>query len=223
MCGRFTQTAPIETIARRFGVSDLPAKLPAQAPRYNVAPTQQVIIVRDDGQRVLVPMRWGLIPSWAKDPAIGNRLINARAETLAEKPSFRTAFARRRCLIVADGFYEWQKQGAAKQPMRIVLKSREPFGFAGLWDRWRTPDGEEVLTCTIVTTTANELLKPIHDRMPVILPASAEARWLDPQQTDLAKLRDLLQPYPPEEMECYPVSRLVNSPAHDTPECIVPL
>lgn len=224
MCGRFTQTVDIETLARRFGVQVPNADEWATcAPRYNIAPTQSVIIVRDDGQRVLRQMRWGLIPHWAKDPAIGNRMINARAETVADKPAFKSAFAKRRCLILADGFYEWQKRGTIKQPMRIVLKSREPFGFAGLWDRWVSPEAEEIYTCTIITTEANELLQPVHERMPVILPQSAEALWLDPKMTDPEKLLPLLKPYPSDEMEFYPVSRVVNSPANDTPECLVPI
>jgi putative SOS response-associated peptidase YedK len=168
-------------------------------------------------------MRWGLIPSWAKDPSIGNRMINARAETIAEKPAFRAALKKRRCLIPADGFFEWQKLGNVKQPVRIVLKSRQPFGFAGLWEQWVAPDGEGILSCTIITTEANELLKPIHDRMPVILMQDVEAVWLDPKIQETEKLLPLLRQYPPEQMEFYPVSREVNSPAHDTPDCIVPI
>ncbi len=181
-------------------------------PRYNIAPTQAVIVVGDDGKRYLKAMRWGLIPSWAKDPSIGNRMINARVETLAEKPAFRAGLKKRRCIIPADGFYEWQKLGKIKQPMRIVLKTREAFGFAGLWEHWRSPDGEEILSCTIITTEANELLKAVHERMPVILTRDAEAAWLDPKTQDVEKLLPLLKQYPAEEMEFYPVSRDVNSP-----------
>jgi putative SOS response-associated peptidase YedK len=222
MCGRFTLTADSDTLAKRFAAEVAPET--STQPRYNIAPTQNVIIVRNDGRRVLVPMRWGLIPSWAKDPTIASRLINARAETLAEKPSFRAAFAKRRCLICATGFYEWQKiSPKEKQPVFIRLKTGEPFGFAGLWEHWRAADGAEVLTCAIITTAANELMRPIHERMPVILPTAAEDRWLDPTLTDPIKVADLLQPYPASEMECYPVSRMVNSPANDRPECIVPV
>ena len=221
MCGRFTLTTDLQALAERFCVSP-----PANAhfnPRFNIAPTQPVIVIGDDGQRSMQPMRWGLIPAWAKDPAIGNRMINARAETLAEKPSFREALQHRRCLIPADGFYEWQKLGQVKQPVRIVLKSRQPFGMAGLWDRWVSPDKSEILTCTIITTVANELIQPIHNRMPVILNPEAEAHWLDPKVKDPAKLLLLLKPYPSELMEFYPVSRQVNSPSVDAPSNIVPL
>ena len=222
MCGRFTLTTHLGAIAKRFGVSRFLEEA-GHAPRYNVAPTQTVIVVSDDGTRHLTEMCWGLIPSWAKDPAIGNRMINARAETVATKPAFRVALLKRRCLVVADGFYEWQKQERTKQPFHIVLKSREPFGFAGLWDTWTSPDGEEIKSCTIITTDANEQLKPIHDRMPVILTCDAEAVWLDPAIQDPAKLLPLLKPYPAEEMETYPVSRWVNRPDHDGPECIEPV
>ena len=181
---------------------------------------QNVIVINDTGRRQLVQMRWGLIPSWAKDPSIGNRMINARVETLAEKPAFRAALKKRRCIIPADGFYEWQKLGKVKQPVRIVLKSREPFGFAGLWEHWTSPEGEEELSCTIVTTEANELLKTVHERMPVILTRDAEALWLDPKTQDPENLLPLLRQYPADEMEFYRVSREVNSPAIDRPSNI---
>jgi putative SOS response-associated peptidase YedK len=167
-------------------------------------------------------MRWGLVPSWAKDPAIGNQMINARAETLTTKPAFRVAVRKRRCIIPADGFYEWQKQGSYKQPVRIVLRSREPFGFAGLWEHWQPPEGEELLTCTIITTEANVLLKVVHDRMPVILPKEKESLWLDPN-APLTDVLALLKSYDPREMEYYPVDRAVNSPKHNDPDCIVPI
>ena len=192
-------------------------------PRYNVAPTQTVIVVNDDGSRHLTEMRWRLIPSWAKDPVIGNRMINARGETVATKPAFRAALRRRRCLIPADGFYEWQQQGRRKQPVYITLKTREPFSFAGLCESWTSPDGEEIKTCTIITTEANALLKPIHDRMPVILTKEAERVWLDPAIQDTERLLSLLVPYPAEEMEAYPVSTRVNNPRSDGPESIEPL
>ena len=222
MCGRFTLT---------IGEDELRQLMPefimefGWQPRYNVAPSQTVATVRNDGRRAITATRWGLVPSWAKDPAIGNRLINARAESLAEKPSFRGPFQRQRCLILADGFYEWQKLpgGSGKQPLRIRLKTGRPFALAGLWDRWRDPDGSDLLTSTIITTAANRLLEPVHDRMPVILPPAAWDRWLDPGPVPPDRLAPCLQPYPPEEMEAYPVSPLVNSPAHDEPACIQPV
>jgi len=220
MCGRFTLTTNLGAIAKRFGVSRF---LEEVGPRYNIAPTQTVIVVNDDGTRHLTQMRWGLIPSWAKDPAIGNRMINARAETVATKPAFRAALRKRRCLIPADGFYEWQPAGRRKQPVYIALKTLGPFGFAGLWEIWTSPAGDEIRSCTIITTEANELLKPIHDRMPVILNHDAEAVWLDQTIQDSARLLPLLKPYPAEEMECYPVSTWVNNPANDSAECIEPL
>ncbi len=223
MCGRFSLAANLTTIAQRFGVPIPTAESAAWTPHYNIAPTKTVIVVGDDGTRYLTEMRWGLVPSWATDPAIGNRMINARAETVATKPAFRSALRKHRCLVVADGFYEWQKQGRSKQPYHITLKSGEPFGFAGLWDTWTAPDGEAIRTCTIITTDANDLLKPIHDRMPVILAREAEDIWLDPTIQDPVRLLPLLKPYPAEEMECYPVNPLVNNPAHDGPECLIPL
>jgi putative SOS response-associated peptidase YedK len=222
MCGRFTLTRNLKELAERFSAS-VPSDATPTTPRYNIAPTQNVIVVSDDGQRRLQPMRWGLIPSWAKDPAIGNRMINARAETLADKPSFRNALKKRRCIIPADGFYEWQKLGKVKQPVHIVLKTREPFGFAGLWEHWKSPEGEEILTCTIITTEANDLLKTVHDRMPVILTREAEGVWLDPKIQEPEKLLPLLKQFPSEAMEYYPVSRQVNSPAVDQPGNIEPV
>lgn len=160
MCGRFSLIANVTTVAHRFGVQRPMPESAAWTSHYNIAPTKTVIVVEDDGQRYLTEMRWGLIPSWAKDPAIGNRMINARAETVATKPAFRVALRNRRCLVVADGFYEWQKQGRGKQRVYIVLKSREPFGFAGLWETWTSPEGEEVRICTIITIEANEIVRP---------------------------------------------------------------
>lgn len=179
-----------------------------------------MIVVNDDGTRHLTQMQWGLIRSWAKDPTVGNRMINARGETVATKPAFRVALRKRRCLIPADGFYEWKPAGRRKQPVYIALKSREPFGFAGLWEAWTSPDGQDIKSCTIITTQANEILKPIHDRMPVILTREAERVWLDRTIQDPSLLVPLLAPYPAEKMECYPVSTQVNNPSHDTPECI---
>ena len=232
MCGRFTLTTEMRVIADRFGV-DYPrgfsgtgnqtSSADSYTPRFNIAPTQSVIVINDTGQRQLVAMRWGLIPSWTSDPSIGNRMINARAETIANKPAFRTALKKRRCLVIADGFYEWRKVGPQKQPVRIVLKNREPFGFAGLWEQWNAPTGETVLSCAIITTASNTLLKTVHDRMPVILARSDEGAWLDPKIEDPGTLLPLLKQYPSELMEFYPVDRIVNSHAHDTPQCIVPI
>jgi putative SOS response-associated peptidase YedK len=222
MCGRYTLSTDLKTIAKRFAAT-VADEIPSVVPRYNIAPTQKVIVVSDDGQRVIKQMRWGLIPSWAKDPSIGNRMINARAETLAEKPAFRAALKKRRCIIPADGFYEWQKLGTAKQPLHIVLKSREPFGFAGLWEHWKSPEGDEILSCTIITTEANELLKAVHDRMPVILTRDAEAVWLDPKIQEPETLLPLLKQYPADQMEFYPVSRDVNSSAVDKPSNVEPI
>jgi putative SOS response-associated peptidase YedK len=223
MCGRFTLTADPGLVARRFGAP--PPQGGGTRPRFNVAPAQTVITVTDDGRRQLELMRWGLIPAWAKDPAIGSRLINARAETLAEKPAFRAALRRRRCLIPADGFYEWTAGPDGKRrPMRIRLTSGQPFAFAGLWDEWRPPDGgPPVRTCTIITCAPNELMATLHHRMPVILAPEAEAVWLDPSITDPERLLPLLVPYPADKLEAYPVSPLVNSPAHDSPQLVLPI
>ena len=223
MCGRFTLRTPVKDVVAAFDVlaTDFADVLPLFA-HYNIAPTQQVVAVRTDpsvGGRQLVPLRWGLVPSWADDPAIGNRMINARAETVASKPSFRAAFKSRRCLVVADGFYEWQKRGASKQPYYIQLRDGRPFGLAGLWERWRHDD-QAIESCTIITTEANELMRPLHDRMPVILPREEYASWLDPRPDRGDVLRKLLRPYPPEDMTAYPVSTIVNNPRNDVPQCV---
>lgn len=222
MCGRFTLTAEVSALQESFPWLYIPPEI---TPRYNIAPTQPVAVVANDGKNRLDFYTWGLIPAWAKDPQIGSRMINARAETLAEKPSFKTAFRRRRCLILADGFYEWQKQptGKAKTPMYIRLASQQPFAFAGLWERWNSQDGSMILSCTIITTEPNELMQTIHNRMPVILPAEAYQKWLEPGEQNLEELAPLLKPYPAEHMVGHPVSTLVNSPANDLPQCIVPL
>lgn len=220
MCGRFTATFEFREIKVRW---NLQSDLPVFAPRYNIAPSQDVsVIVQKRGNNELKPMHWGLVPSWAKDPAIGNRMINARAETLAEKPSFKRLVGTRRCLVPADGFYEWRREGKRKVPVWVHLKNREPFGFAGLWDLWRKPEGEGLYSFTIVTTEANDLLKPIHDRMPVILDKVGGERWLDPTFTSFSSLSTLLRPFPSDLMQAHDVSTLVNSPANDTAECIEP-
>jgi putative SOS response-associated peptidase YedK len=219
MCGRYTITSPSEAIREIFGVS-WPEDL---APRYNVAPTQDVPIVRRPrdgapGAREAATVRWGLIPFWAKEAAIGNRLINARADGVATKPAFRDSFAKRRCLVVADGFYEWRKTGGRKQPYWIRLASRRPFAFAGLWSRWRDPAGAPLESCTIVTTEANEACRAIHPRMPVILRPEDHDRWLDPDPADA----ELLRPFDAEPMEAIAVSTRVNSPGNDDPGVLDP-
>jgi len=193
------------------------------APRYNIAPSQQVLTVLGAEERRGGFLRWGLIPSWAKDPSMGDRMINARAETVAEKPSFRRALQKRRCLVLADGFYEWRKEGKKKTPLYITLKSRAPFGFAGLWETWKSAEGAPIHSCTIITTTPNALMESIHNRMPVILPREAEAAWLDRSLEDPARLLPFLVPYSAENMDAYAVSSAVNSPRNDSPSCIEPM
>ncbi len=194
--------------------------------RYNIAPTQAVPVVRQDPKepvRRASLMRWGLVPYWAKDVNIGSRMINARAETAADKPAFREALDRRRCLIPADGFYEWKRNGKSKQPYCFELADREPFAFAGLWDCWLAPDGASLETCTILTTTPNQLLADIHDRMPTILPRDRYDLWLDPGLQDLAAAAEILKPFNAALMRCYPVSERVNNVANDGPDCSEPI
>ena len=219
MCGRFTLFTPWEQLALAFPWISGPFEAP---PRYNIAPTQGVAAVPNTKERRVGLFHWGLVPFWAKDPKIGSRMINARSETLAEKPSFRTAYRRRRCLVLADGFYEWRKiEGRRnKIPYFFHLKAGGPFAFAGLWETWHSPDGSELLSCTVITTRPNEIVAPIHNRMPVILPPEAQLPWLDPAERSPAELGPLLQPYPAAEMAAYPVATLVNSPANDLPDCI---
>ncbi len=221
MCGRFTLTVDPARLQDAFADYTFPAKF---APRFNIVPSQPILAIPNDGKNAADFFVWGLIPSWAKDPSMGNRLINARGETLAEKPSFRGAFKYKRCLILADGFYEWKSQPGtkAKVPHFIFLKSRRPFAFAGLWDEWLSPDGGSVRSATIITTEPNELMAAIHNRMPVILPPSAYAQWLDPAPQTPDRLLPLLQPFPAEEMSAHPVSTLVNSPSNDRAELVVP-
>jgi putative SOS response-associated peptidase YedK len=211
----------LDEIVRAFDIATPPEEVRTS---YNIAPTQTVAVVRlRDGVNRLEDMVWGLIPTWAKERSIGARMINARAETLHEKPSFKRPLVSQRCLVVADGFYEWRKVDGTKVPMFIHLTSRRPFGFAGLYDTWTAPDGEAIRSCTIITTAANDLVRPIHDRMPVILPRSAEAEWLAGGGRPVSELLSLLRPYPDQEMAAYPVSRLVNSPQSNGPECIWPM
>jgi putative SOS response-associated peptidase YedK len=241
MCGRFTLTNPNQDLLVQFTLRDMPAL----EPRYNIAPTQPVAAVRvapalaalppvaakeaalrsegrEGSARELVLLHWGLVPFWAKDPQIGSRLINARSETVAEKPAFREAFRRRRCLVLADGFYEWQKQGGTKQPFCVRLRDGRPFAFAGLWEHWQGTDAV-VESCTLLTTDPNELMRPLHNRMPVIIDPGDYELWLDVGVRQPDVLQSLLRPYPAEEMEAYPVSRRVNSPDNDDPQCVEPL
>ncbi|MBI4732474.1 MAG: SOS response-associated peptidase [Chloroflexi bacterium] len=239
MCGRYAFFLNPPEPADAFPEYTFPAQI---APRYNIAPTQPILVLPNDGTNKADFFVWGLIPSWAKDPSIGSRLINARSETLAEKPAFRSAYKYRRCLVFANGFYEWQPGGLmpperhadgtkpsaqarpgtkTKVPHFIRLKTGEPFAFAGLWEHWQTADGSEVRSAAIITTEPNELMSPIHNRMPVILPRNAYAQWIDPTPHFPVDLNSLLVPYPAGEMEAYPVSTLVNSTANDRPEIIV--
>jgi putative SOS response-associated peptidase YedK len=224
MCGRFALAADAETLAQQF---ELPMVMTmpeaAFVPRYNVAPTQPVTAVRHHrDQRELTFFQWGLIPSWAKDPKMGSKMINARSETVADKPSFRAAFKRRRCIIPASGFYEWQKVNGGKQPMYIHPTDEDVFAFAGLWETWHSADGSELDTCTILTTEPNELMAPIHNRMPVILEREDYDVWLQPGDRPETGLH-LLRPFPSQKMAAYPVSKLVNSPYNDSADCIAPL
>ena len=219
MCGRFVQCATGAVLAARFQL----AAPPALVPRYNVAPSQPIGAVRiaGDGGREWVLLRWGLVPAWASEPRTGYSTINARAETAAEKPAYRQAFRRRRCLIPADGFYEWRKVGKGKQPYRIAPADGRPVAFAGLWERWER-DGQVLESATILVTSANALLAPIHDRMPAILDPADEARWLDPHVTDPAVLRPLLVPCPPERLRLWPVGAAVNRSGAEGPALMAP-
>jgi putative SOS response-associated peptidase YedK len=220
MCGRFSLKSTMQAISDEFDIKESDFNIDA---RYNIAPTQNVAVVIYDNGRRLTTFRWGLIPSWAKDPEIGNKMINARSETLLEKPSFKNAFKKRRCLIIADGFYEWKKSGQEKIPMYIHLKSEKLFAFAGIWETWKSTEGKTVHSCAIITTTPNELMSPIHNRMPVILTKKDESVWIDIPNPNENSLIDALKPYPSEAMVAYQVSKIVNSPANDTPYCIKPV
>jgi putative SOS response-associated peptidase YedK len=224
MCGRYTLTSSGEDLALAFDLSELPLAVP----RYNMAPTQEAAVVRvlePGGPRRLDPLKWGLIPYWAKEAAIGNKMINARAESVAEKPAYKSSFKKKRCLVATDGFYEWKKEGKAKQPYLIRREDGKPFAFAGLWSSWRNPEqgGQIIQTFTILTTSANDLLRPLHDRMPVILDRENFDLWLDPEIEDAEVLQPLLVPHAVEGFKAFPVSRLVNSPTNDVADCIAPL
>jgi putative SOS response-associated peptidase YedK len=221
MCGRFTLTVDPADLQEAFRDYTFPSKF---APRFNIAPTQPVLGIPNDGLNKADFFTWGLIPSWSKEASIGYRLINARGETLGEKPSFRGVYKYKRCLILADGFYEWKSQPGSKTkvPQFIHLKTGKPFAFAGLWDEWRSPDGSEIRSCTIVTTAPNTLMAAIHDRMPVILDPADYAEWIDKAVREPESINHLIKAFPAELMQAYPISTLVNSPANDRPELILP-
>jgi putative SOS response-associated peptidase YedK len=209
MCGRFTQRTDRKTLLKSFEV----AEMPHLEPRYNISPTQEVLALHEPGDgREATFFKWGLVPSWAKDASMGSRLINARSETVAEKPAFRQAFKQRRCIIPTDGFYEWQRTEGRKQPFFFRMRDERPFGFAGLWERWEGEGGQVLNSCAILTTEANEVLRPVHDRMPVILHPDDYELWLGAEARELGLVREMLRPYPSEEMVGYPVAPSVNSP-----------
>lgn len=221
MCGRFALHHAASAVAEHFGVEQVGFEL---APRYNIAPTQPVAAVRQRGVRRLDACKWGLVPSWAKDPRIGNRMINARAETLAEKPAFKNALKRRRCLIPASGFYEWRQEGKERFPIYIHAQDESLLALAGLWEEWQSPEGgDPLLSCTILTTGANAFMSAIHTRMPVILPPIARQQWLDPATQELEPLLALLQPLAGDELAAHAVGRQVNTAAFDAPSCIQPV
>lgn len=223
MCGRFTLRTPSAQLARHFHLPEISGFDPPLEPRFNIAPSQKVVAIRaaGGGGREMVMLRWGLVPSWAEDPGIGNRLINARADSVHQKPSFRTAFRRRRCLVAADGFYEWQSTAGQKQPYHFSLGNQRVFGFAGLWEAWER-NGQAIESCTLITTEANETVAPVHNRMPVILAETDYDTWLDPGIQDSEKLLPLLCPFHAEPLIATPVGRWVNAPAHEGPRCIEP-
>ncbi len=220
MCGRYVLTADGQVIQTAFDLTSAPGEV---IPRFNIAPSQPIAVITNENPQELTYHRWGLIPSWAKDISIGNKLINARSETIDEKPSFRSAFKRRRCLIPADGFFEWQKRDKQKVPMFIHMKDESVFAFAGLWEVWYSPDGDEIRTATILTTEPNDLMAEIHNRMPVILPPDAYETWLAEGEQPAEKLKALLKPFDPDPMMAYAVSTFVNRPTNDTPETIDPV
>jgi putative SOS response-associated peptidase YedK len=221
MCARVTLRGGIEKVKEEFGISS--AEAPDFKQGYNISPGTDVLAVVRNGESRLSLFRWGLIPSWAREAAIGNKLINARAETLAEKPAFKDAFRKRRCLMVVDGFYEWHREKGRSIPFFISLKSGQPFGLAGLYETWNDPDGGDIETCTVITTEANEIVAPIHSRMPAIIPVQNRDLWLDPGTRDMAALGQMLKPYDPGEMDAYRVSPYVNYASNDSPECIAPV
>lgn len=221
MCGRFTLRMPVKELASLFGVMDSMD----MAPRYNIAPTQNVLAVRGkplSNERELVELRWGLVPSWAADITIGSRAFNARCETAVEKPMFRSAMKTRRCVLLADGFYEWRREGKSKMPMLYEMSDGAPFALGGLWEVWNR-ESEALQTCTILTTSANELLATIHDRMPVIVPLDALPQWLKEAPLSKGQLAEMFAPYPAEAMRSTAVNPIVNSARNDVPACVEPL
>ena len=219
MCGRFVFCSTMQVIVDEFDVGQ---PLFDFKPSYNIAPSQTIITIYNDGENRPMRCRWGFIPSWAKNASIGNKMINARAETVADKSAFKAAFKKRRCLILSDGFYEWRKAGRIKIPVYIHLKSGRPFGFAGLYNPWTSPTGEQIYTCTIITTNANGLIKPFHNRMPAIIPKDKRSFWLDPDSRNEEHMLTLLEPFASDKMKAYDVSTLVNSPSNNSPENIKP-
>ncbi len=220
VCGRFVRKTDIVQLGELFGAHHVESDL---GPSFNVAPSQPVAVIIEAGERKLVPMQWGLIPNWADAPSIANKLINARSETIMTKPSFRNSFKRRRCLVLADGFYEWETVEKEKQPVYIFRKDRAPFGMAGVYDCWLDPEsGERSVTCTIITTEAPEAMKQLHHRMPAIIPPEHYQAWLDPAYNDYPFLTSLLKPFAPAGMEWHRISKKVNKAGYDSPDCILP-
>jgi putative SOS response-associated peptidase YedK len=220
MCGRFVQHSDLRLIAPLFKAALVESDVP---PSYNITPHNPIAVVMEKGQRKIVTMRWGLVPHWAKDETIGNKLINARSETITELPSFKDSFKKRRCLIIADGFYEWQGSGLAKRPFYICMKDDQPFGMAGLYDVWTNAAGEKITTCTIITTEANEIMKPIHQRMPVIIEAKDYDAWLDVERSaDGVSLQAILRPCDSGLLKAFVVGLEVNNPRNNTEGNIVP-
>jgi len=220
MCGRFVRAVSLEDIAEEFGVDKPDFNL---SPSYNVAPSQNIAIIKSGKKKSLALSKWGLVPSWAKDTAIGHKMINARSESVADKPSFKSSFKHHRILVPASGFYEWKREGNIKTPYYIRLKSKACFGFAGLASYWTSPQGDQICTSCIITTNANDLIQPVHDRMPVIIRKEDEDMWLDSEEQEKDALLALLYPYPSDEMDYYAVSSMVNSPANNSSECIKPV
>jgi putative SOS response-associated peptidase YedK len=221
MCGRFTIAVEAVDLQQEFGIPEMPSDWTLH---YNVAPTQPVAVLMDAKARKIEYLRWGLIPSWAKDIAIGNKLINARAETIMEKPSFRSAFMKRRCLILADGFYEWQRNPGQKgpsTPFRFQRKDGKPFALAGIWEVWHADEPDSIRSCTIITCSPNELVAPVHDRMPVMFSSQRSWDWLE--WNSPTELQSLLMPFPAEQMKAYEVGRSINDANNDNPECIRPV
>lgn len=219
MCGRFTMRRSVDELAERFNATVVDTEV---FPSFNVAPTQKVAVVTGGAERELNAFTWGLVPFWAKDPSIGNRMINARAETVAEKPAFRSALAKRRCLIPADGFFEWKKTGGKSVPFYFRFPDDRLFAFAGIWEQWESPEGEPLRTCSLITVQPNALVGEVHDRMPAILLPDEESSWLETDGKDPRPLLELLHPYPEGELVTHPVSRKVNAPAANDPSCIEP-